>query len=353
VFVLGDGGCGKSVLAGRFACEAASRRLADSVSARDFDRHWLGEAFNHWRSGMHADDLPVLPAKDVLRRVRIANDAEERPLIVVNVDGLDEADPEHRRAVSDLVKVCRDQQSPNPYPLVLLITARLRDRSAERTRDILIQDLTSTHHPGELAYQFGYVLVLDFDNEEFQLAIAELPFPLRGRLEAAIQILSGQPTAAATLDEGADQETARPVVAPALLSSLRHPALRGDFLDLGPETQGEVLDGQPEAMGELARRFLDRFFYKVRLRHSDWPEPDVRQAMIRIGRRFPWGERRGRLSQHWLAPASESGSLRYSEARALFYEAVSYGMIQEDKDEEEWWRWRHGFVGNHLLKQAE
>ena len=202
VFLLGDGGCGKSVLAARFVCETASGRLADSLSARDYHRRWLGVAFNHWRSGMYADDLPVLPAKDVLRRIRIANDAEERPLIVVNVDGLDEASDEKRRELRQLVDMCRNQQPPSPYALVLLITARLRDPSPERTRDRLIQDLTSTHHPSELAHQFGFVPVGDFKDEELQLAIAELPSPMRGRLEEAIQVLSGRPSATATLEEG-------------------------------------------------------------------------------------------------------------------------------------------------------
>ncbi len=350
VFLLGDGGCGKSVLAGRFVCEAASRCLAGSVAAGGFRRHWLGEAFNKWRSGIYADDLPILPPKEVLRRVRLANDGQERPLIVVNVDGLDEATDEHKNELRQLVDVCRAQQPPSPYAFVLLLTARLTDPAPERTRNRLIQILTSAHHPSELAHEFGFVPVGDFEDDELQRAIAELPPPLRGRLEEAIQILSGQPSATATLGEGVYQEPDRPVPDRALLSSLRHPALWGEFLDIDPETQGRVLDGQREAMHQLARRFLDRFFYKVLLRHPAWPQPDVQQALIRIGRRFPSGEQRGRRTQHWLAPASEQGLLRHSEARDLFHEAVSYGMIREDK--EEWW-WRHGFVGDYLLNQEE
>jgi hypothetical protein len=170
VFLLGDGGCGKSVLAGRFVCEEASRRFAGSVAAGEFRRHWLGEAFNSWRSGIYADDLPVLPAREVLRRVRIANGAEERPLIVMNVDGLDEATDEHRDELRRLLEVCRSQQPPSPYALVLLVTARLRDPSPERTRDLLIQDLTSAHYPSGLAHQFGFVAVGDFDDDELRLA---------------------------------------------------------------------------------------------------------------------------------------------------------------------------------------
>jgi hypothetical protein len=352
VFLVGDGGCGKSVLAARFVCETASSRLADSTSARDFHKRWLGEAFNHWRSEMHADDLPYLPAKDVLERVRKANDAEERPLIIVNVDGLDEApDEEKRRELQELLYTCRNQQPPSPFALVLLITARLRDRSLERTRDRLIKNLTSTHHPGELAHQFGFVLVGDFKDEELQLAIAELPSPVRGRLEKAIQVLSGRASSTATLEDEVDQEPDRPVPDRELLSSLRHPALWGEFLDLDEQTQGRVLDGQREAMHELAGRFLERFFSKVWLRHPALPENDLRQALNRIGRRFPTREQRGRLLQHWLAPASKSGLLRHEEATCLFHEAVSYGMIREDG--EECWRWRHGFVGNYLLNQKE
>jgi hypothetical protein len=351
VFLLGDGGCGKSVLAGRFVCETASRRLVGSVAARDFHRHWLGEVFNEWRSGLHADDLPILPASEVLRLVRLANDGEDRPLLIVNVDGLDEATDEHRHELRRLLDACRTQQPPNPYALVLLLTARLSDPSPERTRDRLVRELTSAHYPGELAQQFGIVSVRDFDDEELRLAIAELPPPLRGRLEEAIQIMSGHPSAMATLGEEAGLRPTRPVADPGLVASLHHPALWGEFLDLGSETLGQVLDGQREAMHELARRFLERFFFKVLLRRPAWPEESVREALIRIGRSFPTGGQRGLRSQHWVIPASEPRALRPQEARDLFHEAVSYGMILAD--EEDWWRWRHGFVRDYLRTQED
>jgi hypothetical protein len=315
-------------------------------------QHWLGEALNEWRSRLRADDLPVLPAREVLRRVRLANDGAERPLLVVNIDGLDEATDEHRQELRRLLDACRTQQPPSPYALVLLLTARLTDPTPERTRDRLIRLLTSAHYPGELAHQFGLVLVRDFSDDELRLAIAELPPPLRGRLEEALRILSGHASETATLGEEPGTEPTRPPVANrALLASLRHPALWGEFLDLGPDTQGRALDGQPEALHELARRFLDRFFYKVLLRHPALPEDGVRQALTRISRRFPPREQRGRRSQHWLVPASKPGPLRHPEAGDLFHEAVSYGMIRED--EEEWWRWRHGFVRDYLLTQEE
>jgi hypothetical protein len=348
VFLLGDGGCGKSILAGRFACEAGRKRLVGSVAARDFHRHWLGEAFNDWRSGRHADDLPSYPAKEVLRRVRLANDGEERPLLIVNLDGLDEAADQPRQELRRLLDACRAQQPPRPFALVLLITARLIDPTPERTRDRLIRDLTSAHYPGELAHQFGFVAVRDFSDDELRLAIAELPARPRVRLEEALRILSGQPSATATLEE-AGQEAARPVADRVLLASLRHPALWGEFLDLGAETQERVLDGQQAATHDLARRFLDRFYYKVLLRRPAWPESGVREALIRIGRRYPAGGQRGRRLQHWQVPARAPGPLRPQEARELFHEAMSYGIIQAD--EEEWWRWRHGFIGDFLRSQ--
>src|SRR5262249_35386376 len=243
VFLLGDGGCGKSVLAGRFVCEAASRCLVGSVAARDFHRHWLGEAFNEWRTSSYADSLPPLPPSEVLRRVRLANDGEERPLLVLNIDGLDEAPDQNRHELRRLLAVCRTQQPPSPHALVLLFTARLSDPSPERTRDRLIRDLTATHFPSEFAQQFGVVSVREFDGDEFRLAIAELPAPLRGRLGETLRLLSGQPSETATLGEEAIPESTLPIADRALLASLRHPALWGEFLDLGPATQARILDG--------------------------------------------------------------------------------------------------------------
>jgi hypothetical protein len=349
VLLLGDGGCGKSVLAGRFVCEEAARRFVGSVSARDYHRHWLGEVFNEWRSGAHGDDLPVLPAKEVIRRVRLANEVEERPLLVVNVDGLDEASDEHLQELRRLLYACYTQQPPGPYGLVVLLTARLIEPNAEQTRDRLIRNLTSVHFPRELAHQFGFVYVRDFSADELQTAIAEMPGPHRWRLEESLRFLSWQPSQTATLGDELGPGPTNPVADRALLMSLRHPALWGEFLDLGVEVQGRVLDGQREAMHGLAKRFLDRFFHKVLLRHPTWPDQGVRQALARIGHRFPPGELRGRRSQHWLVPAR--GPLRDTEARDLFHEAVSYGMILVD--EGEWWRWRHSFVGDCLRNLEE
>ena len=349
VLLLGDGGCGKSVLAGRFVCEAAARRMVGSVSARDFHRHWLGEAFNEWRSGAHSDDLATETLKEVIRRVRLANDGEERPLLIVNVDGIDEAGEEHRRELRRLLDACRAQQSPSPYGLVVLITARLIEPNPERTRNHLIQILTSAHFPEQLAHQFGFVPVRDFSDDEVQLAIAEMPRPLRGRLEESVRFLRWQPSQTATLGDEVGPEPTSPVGDRTLLESLRHPALWGEFLDLGVEIQGRVLDGQREAMHELARRFLDRFYFKVSLRCSTWPAQGVRQALTRIGRNFPEGVPQGSHSQHWMAPAT--GPLRNPEARDLFHEAVSYGMIVAD--EGDMWRWRHSFIGEYLRDQEE
>jgi hypothetical protein len=349
VFLLGDGGCGKSVLAGRFLCEAAARHFVGSVSARDSHRHWLGEVFNEWRSSSHGDDLAVLSDKEVIRRVRLANEGEQRPLLIINVDGLDEASDEHRQELKRLLDACRTQQPPSPYGLVVLITARLIGPNPERTRDSLIRILTSAHFPAELAHQFGFVSVRDFSDDELQLAIVQMPRPLRGRLEEALRFLSWQPSQTATLGEEVDPAATRPVADRALLTSLRHPALWGEFLDLSLEAQGRVLDGQRDAMHELASRFLDRFFYKVSLRHATWPAQGVRQALTRIGRNFSEGVPQGSRSQHWLVPAT--GPLRIPEARDLFDEAISYGMILAD--EGDMWRWRHSFIGEYLRNQEE
>lgn len=257
VFLLGDGGCGKSVLAGRFVCEEGARRLVASVAARDFDRHWLGETFNEWRSEHQADSLAVLPVSEVLRRVLLANEQQERPLIVVKVDGIDEATDEDRRELRRLLDTCRTQRPPSPYAMVLLLTARLSDPSLERTRDCLIRLLTSAHYPAALAPQFGVVSVRDFDDDELREAITALPDPLRDRLEEAIRILSGQVSATATLGEEASLQPTRPIADPGLLASLHHPALWGEFLDLGRDIQEQILDGQQGAVYEFAHRFLE------------------------------------------------------------------------------------------------
>lgn len=351
VLLLGAGGCGKSVLAGSYLAEAAPQRFVAATAARAFRRRWVGEMFNRWRSAQHYDDLPDFADNDVLRRVRLANEGGERPFLLIDIDGVDEASNSERNELRRLLELARSQEQTNPSALVVILTSRLTERDLDRARRRVISDLTSTEHPSQLEHLFGVVEVHDFTFEELMQAVRQLGNPMRQRLEASLRVVGSSSSPGARLDDESTMEAARPIASRNLLESLRHPVLWGEFLDLPSDAQDSALDGTPAALDRLAERFVERFCRKAWLRHSTPPTDEVRRALARIARRVSADEERARRNIQWDLPASGPGPLRPQEAAHLYREAISYGMIQSD--ELDWWAWRHRFVGDYLRGQEE
>jgi len=87
ILLLGAGGCGKSILAAQYLVEAAPRRFVAAIAARDFHQHWVGELFNGWCSTGHHQEMACQTAQEALRRLCLANQGGERPILVIDSGG--------------------------------------------------------------------------------------------------------------------------------------------------------------------------------------------------------------------------------------------------------------------------
>jgi hypothetical protein len=349
VLLLGSGGCGKSVLGAHYLLEAASRCFVAVTPRRDLRPGWLGSVFNTWRSPTHGAEQAILPGDQVLRRLRVANRTTARPILILDIDGLDEWGEQEHEEVRRLLDFCLTHATPLPAEVVLIITARLTGANVGTARRNLIANLLSTDVPARMDLHIGAVLVDDFSLDELSAAARSLQSEAGRRIERSLVLAVPGTPPATTLGDDVPLDAAQGVATPDLLISLRHPVLWGEFTRLPEEAQRQVLDGTAEGLNRLAETFVERFCLKAHRRRSSLWGQRVLQALVRIGRGYPASEAYARRATHWIAPAR--GPITDEEAIHLFDEAVSYGVIREEEPGE--WTWRHAFVGVYLRSQEE
>jgi hypothetical protein len=348
VLVLGWGGCGKSVLAAHYLLESAPSRFVAAVSARDLRAHWLGQEFDAWRGTVSGRHRPPHPADDVPGRLRHANPREPRPILLIDIDGLDEQGDRSREDVRALLTLCRGLGDGGVSDMALILTSRSTAPSADRARRNLIADLLSADYPGDVEGLFGVVLIDDFTEPEFAAAVLRhADAAVRGRLQAAAGTMSDAPPDT-TLAESAVPPDAAPVP-PEIVASLRHPVLWGVFSRLSVEDQHRVLDGAAPGLDRLAELFVERFCLKANRRRPTLQGERVRRALVRIARSFPVQQPLARRQANWVTHAARL--VTQDEAAFLFDEAVSYGMIREEELGQ--WAWRHPFLRASLTRQEE
>src|SRR5262249_36828628 len=110
-----------------------------------------------------------------------------------------------------------------------------------------------------------------------------------------------------------------------------------------------ALDGRAQALDRLAADFLERFYRKARSRcEGHFPSDRAEQALRRVARGDPTAQGDGSFRQDWSGRML--GAFNESEARLLYEEALSYGLIRLDQNDT--WRWRHAFVGHFLTRSG-
>jgi energy-coupling factor transporter ATP-binding protein EcfA2 len=345
VFVLGRGGCGKSTLAAHFLLESMSSRFVAAVSARDLHNLWLGQEFNAWRDPTSGREHSPSSIDDVLRRLRHANGNEPPPILLLDIDGLDEQGDRGREAIRALVGLCRPRVVGGGSDLGLILTARANASRADRALRELIADLFSAEYPGDMEDQFGVVWIDDFTEAEFVAVLRHVDVEVRTRLQAAVGTMAGTPPDTTVAESAMTPGAPSPL--PEMVESLRHPVLWGFFSRLTVEEQHQVLDGADAGLDRLTERFVERFCVKVYRRRSTLQGERARRALVQVARSFPPHQALARFQTNWIAQAAPL--VTQDEAAFLFAEAVSYGMIREEEPGR--WAWRHRFLRESLARQ--
>jgi len=203
--------------------------------------------------------------------------------------------------------------------------------------------ITSDIYSGVSA-NVGRVFVRDFGEEELSRAARVLGEDCWRRIAPALASSAHGGIGPTALGDEALLSGASPAAVPAMVNSLRHPAMWGSFVSLDHEWRLLVLEEHSAALSELAKRFLVRFCDKVNRRHVSLSDRRVLNALRSICTAIPGGSVELSRHDHWILPAR--GPVTNDEAACLFDEAISYGLIVEDARGQ--WLWRHGFVPDHL-----
>jgi hypothetical protein len=359
VVLHGLGGCGKTIALWQWANETATAqpprgRPSTAISAAGvIPHHWITQTICDWAGLPPINHRRRAEEPDrAIQRLQIALAGESQPILFLGLDGLDESigDASQGRIVRDLLRWFWEEdeearQEARPPKAALVVTCRSAEEVIE---DWLRLDVSGYGYRGIRPEE---VKVLDFLPEEL-IEAARVGLPaLSGRIETTLQSLGLQPEASVFDQRPAMLGEINPYVRGAneeILEVLMHPAMWRALLELEPDVQSQVLDNEFLAVQQLAEVFIRRFCIKVivRDRLPGVNEDVLLDVLCAIARH---SVNAGGIRQHissWFDPALGTYWIGGSgEARILYSEALSGGMIVDDG---EYWQWRHRLVWDHL-----
>lgn len=354
VVVSGPGGCGKSMLIWRLLADITDKRegacaveLARSPTAISIP----GVVNNKWREippGHEPNDTP----EKAIQRVIVANEDRVKPILYLGLDGIDEE--EHsgsvRRETEQMIRFFYSREEgarEEPPPATLIVSCRQKDEIAKEWLSFV---------PGREEIGMGHVGIDEFSDTELYEAMKD------GAPSAYSQLqeLSRSPVLADSdplelekpLYRGDPMRgaSARTLLNRDVLNMLRHPTMWQALMRLEEQTREQALRGEPPAVIELISNFLEWYHYKLCLRNRELQHLDVgdlREVIGTIAVASGGGTNHDR-DTGWVDPACETNLVTQIEARELYQEARSVGMILES--ERTRWGWRNETLADLLSR---
>lgn len=368
VVIIGDGGCGKSVVlweAVQAAVQAAgpARRLASLITGAGADTgNGLATLVAAWRT--KEDAPPGTDSDDVaVQRLIRANPGVDPPILVLGLDGVDEVpyDQSWRHRAGRLIRYFWElHQNPRGVPPArLYVTCR--------SRGDVEPFIGSRGGHGVVGRPIRYVTVGEFSDGELAVVCRRTAGVDPGVADTLLRAIAartpGPYDAGAVADDPYSPEplgftaVAGAALGAALdaLRVIRHPILWHHFSEMSQSEQAALLGGAPHALDGLADRYLDWFARRAQSRR-DFTPADVRIVLGAVAKRCANPEVSYEPSD-WNVPARDASGWGDVFVRKLFHEAVSSGMIDEipsagggSGKAPGSWRWRHPFVAGRLAE---
>jgi hypothetical protein len=325
VFVAGGGGRGKSLAVANFLRSVADRQLVWSEGAATASEEGLVRAVTTARLPGHQGGGADRCLGDIRARLEVAN-GSRRTLWTIDLDGIDEA-PDQFRQLRELINLCWARGSRDASPASLVVTCR--SETGSRTREIFISRWLDTPEP-DLVDGVGFIELNDFVAHE---------------LVDAARLLNGAPEqriirTASPSEVGVPQHSTP--VPEEILQSLRHPLVWGGYASLPEPDRSGILDGEPVPLGRLAEQLHGRFLRRCQVRKR-WKDDRMLQ------RALPAVARHNAGPPPYAPEAWDQVCQSYldrTEARDLYNESLSYGIIERDAGRS--WRWGHLFLVDYL-----
>jgi hypothetical protein len=325
VFVAGGGGRGKSLAVVNYLRSVADRQLVWSEGATTASEGGLVDVITAIRLPSHQRGGVDRSLGDICARLATAN-GSRRPLWTIDLDGVDEA-PEQFSQIRKVINLCWARGSTAASPASVVVTCRLDTGS--RTREGLISQWLDTPEP-DLAPGVGYIELNDFVGDE---------------LVDAARLLNGEPEqriiqTASLGGPGSHQHP--PPVAEDILKSLRHPVVWGGYASLTEAERSGVLNRERPQLHRLAEQLHARFLRRCKTRKRWRDYRMLERALPHVARATdghpPY--------THDTWDRGCAPCLDWPEARDLYNESLSYGIIERDAARS--WRWGHPFLVDYL-----
>lgn len=366
IVLEGSGGCGKTATMWHHAKELtrAVQEGGGTIGAikvaRGISRNWITELICEWGAVSATHEWRKFLLQSSLDRFRIANKHVQPPLLFLGVDGLDEGvEDDNKLAVEDAVRwfTAEDERARtgNGPPLATLVIT-CRDLS-HLVRNWPQLGLEATGKEGSFSIVAerlpppALISVTDFSPAELLGAAQEvLPLTLFGMLTKAAELATGRTEVSVgtpLIRTLSDRENMAPSADEGAYNALLHPVMWQALLRLDDPDKELALRGDEQGLHRLACAYVTWFCVKAQMRLYELDEAEIREVLRAVAVRS--GADRAVLLDYdsdWKAPACGTHAVSERQAKKLYNEAQSGGLIMRDRPLK--WYWRHSFVRDYL-----
>jgi len=341
VALYGNGGCGKSVA----MCDAAlnAAKQADEPPgfclvgrANGLTAQFAMTQINGWRRcSPHPDGIEFSNSFK-----RLSGAFENRPVLVVCIDGIDETEreklpPDVLGFVRELIRLAVESRMEIGSPVLsVVLTSRLLSELRKIPRNE--EGIAPEHCVTRIKFS-------DFDDEELQQAAVKFESVADDIANRIIQALDK----AESLTIATESKNRR-AVSTSSIEIIRHPVLWRAFSKLTNQQQHECLDGSDNGLNQLGSEYVSWFQRKAADRIPNLQREDCVEALVASAVSFDQAAQVGNLNEHWTKPIVAAAGISGARARRYFREAISAGMIDVEEDKTTW-RWRHSWFCRFLV----
>jgi hypothetical protein len=338
VLIVGEGGVGKSALVFQYLLSLLKnppRQYVGASHVRDVSANWCGGLFCHWRD-TNDHNIRLSDPGTILRRLELATENCELPLLILWLDGIDErhSDSTVRETLRQLQPLLREEKkrihvSGVGPRLQLILTCRRVDDYETQFGE---EDQFMHGHQSSHSIRLDRFTDLEMSN----LPQGFVPDSVAQRLQSTLASLqsNGGDADDGRLNRvgGLKLEDAMPFLHPPLMAALR---------EVGEHTANACLDQEPDAMRQVASVYLKWFAYKVCRRARAQEKEDVYSLLQSVVDATTTQRPPLQFNRDWKTPATSSGFTAI-QARDMFREALSAGLIDEQGNN--LWNWKSKYV---------
>lgn len=347
VVIEGPGGCGKSTLIWQLVEELCRQERVCCVlkKASSPSAFSIVDQVHEWR-GFPVGSRPDDSREEAIERLIRAN-PDTKPIFYLAIDGVDE----HSRS---------EDMQEWVQPIISWFWEKDRERLPDHPPDatLLVSCRNSQDFASErLGYAYDYsgeepytIAVGEFSDEEFSAAMRRHFSENASDIMQADAHIESDTNYYPLAFESEFMFGSSRFINTRVIGTLKHPVMWRALLRLEPSTRHRVLEGDENALHGLAQEFINWFHWKLGLRELMHPNLSM-ENLLRILNMVAQNSDSSvsnMRDEHWVSPACLTNLVNNHEARRLFVQAESAGLIE--LNDRLSWRWRHGAVYDFLIR---